>query len=38
MAPFAEVVTASPTGAEVFHDALSVHEEIVHVTIEVRSS
>jgi len=33
----AEVVTSSPVDAEAFHRALSVHEEIVHVTIEVRS-
>jgi len=33
-----EVVTAPGVEAEVFHRALSVHEEIVHVTVEVRSA
>ncbi|RDY67538.1 CDF family Co(II)/Ni(II) efflux transporter DmeF [Lysobacter soli] len=32
----AEVVTDAPVEPDVFHQALSVHEEIVHVTIEVR--
>ncbi|UTA53092.1 CDF family Co(II)/Ni(II) efflux transporter DmeF [Lysobacter soli] len=32
----AEVVTDAPVEPDVFHKALSVHEEIVHVTIEVR--
>lgn len=31
-----EVVTAPGVAAEVFHRALSIHEEIVHVTVEVR--
>ena len=34
----AEVVTGAPADPQVFHEALAVHEEIVHVTIEVRSS
>ena len=34
----AEVVTQDPVEPDVFHKALSVHEEIVHVTIEVRSN
>ena len=33
-----EVVTAPGVGADVFHRALSIHEEIVHVTVEVRSA
>ncbi|QGW65223.1 CDF family Co(II)/Ni(II) efflux transporter DmeF [Lysobacter soli] len=32
----AEVVTDAPVEPDVFHKALSVHEEIVHATIEVR--
>ena len=32
----AEVVTYARVEPDVFHKALSVHEEIVHVTIEVR--
>ncbi|KRG44539.1 cation transporter [Stenotrophomonas pictorum JCM 9942] len=31
-----EVVTAPGVESEVFHRALSIHEEIVHVTVEVR--
>jgi len=34
----AEVVTHDPVEPDVFHKALAVHEEIVHVTIEVRSN
>lgn len=34
----AEVVTSTPVPAEQFHRALSIHDEIVHVTIEVRPS
>ncbi|TDB29540.1 cation transporter [Stenotrophomonas sp. ATCM1_4] len=33
-----EVVTAPGVGADVFHRALSIHEEIVHVTVEIRSA
>lgn len=33
-----EVATAPGVEAEVFHRALSIHEEIVHVTVEVRSA
>ena len=33
-----EVVTAPDVDAEVFHRALAIHEEIVHVTVEVRSA
>ncbi len=33
-----EVVTAPGVEAEVFHRALSIHEEIVHVTVEVRGA
>lgn len=34
----AEVVTGRPVDPQVIHEALAVHEEIVHVTIEVRSN
>ncbi|HEY1142324.1 MAG TPA: hypothetical protein VGE88_19275 [Lysobacter sp.] len=34
----AEVVTAMPVDPQVFHEALAIHDEIVHVTIEVRSN
>ena len=34
----AEVVTSTAVPAERFHQALSIHDEIVHVTIEVRPS
>ena len=33
-----EVVTATAVDPELFHRALSIHEEIVHVTVEVRSA
>jgi len=33
-----EVATVPGVDAAVFHRALSVHEEIVHVTVEVRST
>jgi len=33
-----EVVTASAVAPDVFHRALAIHEEIVHVTVEVRSA
>ena len=33
-----EVVTESVVSPEVFHRALAIHEEIVHVTVEVRSA
>ncbi len=33
-----EVVTAPGVEPEVFHRALAIHEEIVHVTVEVRSA
>ena len=33
-----EVVTVPGVEAEVFHRALAIHEEIVHVTVEVRSA
>ena len=31
-----EVVTTADVGPEAFHRALSIHEEIVHITVEVR--
>ncbi len=34
----AEVITVTATAPEIFHRALAIHDEIVHVTVEVRAS